>query len=120
MPYHIIVADDDNNVRSVLARIIQHIYADATVSAVADGGAAIAVYNQCGADLVVTNHVMSPMDGVTLIRMVRAQNTMVPIIATSSTPSARPEMLTAGATVFLTKIDAVNQLETLLPTLLPV
>jgi CheY-like chemotaxis protein len=120
MPYHIIVADDDSNVRTVLGRTIQHVYPHAAVSAVADGGAALALYNQSGAHLVVTNRVMSPIDGITLIRILRAQDAALPIIATSSTPSAQPEMLAAGATVFLTKIDAVNQLEMLLPTLLPV
>lgn len=120
MPYQIIVADDDNNLRTVLARIIQHVYGDATVLVVADGGAALALYDQAGADLVITSRMMTPIDGLTLIRTLRARNATVPIIATSSTPSAQPDMLAAGATMFLTKIDVVNQLETLLPTLLPV
>lgn len=119
MPYRIIVADDNANLRTVFARIIQHVYPTAMVLAVSDGSAALALYDQNNADLVVTNRTMTPVNGSALIRALRTRNATLPIVATSNTPSAQGEMIAAGATVFFTKIDAVNQLEALLPTLLP-
>jgi CheY-like chemotaxis protein len=120
MPYRIIIADDDADLRTVFSRITQRVYPDATVSAVADGDAALDLYAQHGADLLLADHVMAPVDGPTLIRTLRARGATLPIIATASTPSAQTDMLAAGATVFLIKLDAVDQLDTILPTLLPI
>lgn len=119
MPYRIIIADDDDDLRTVFRRITQRVYPTATIVTVANGDAALDQYAQHGADLLITNHVMTPVDGPTLIRTLRARGATLPIIATASTPSAQTDMLTAGATVFLIKLDAVDQLEALLPTLLP-
>ncbi len=120
MPFRIIIADADADLRAVFRRITQRIYPTATISAVADGDAALDLYAQHGADLLLADQVMTPMDGPTLIRALRARGATLPIIATASTPSAQPDMLAAGATVFLIKLDAVAQLEALLPTLLPI
>ena len=120
MPYRIILADDDADLRAVFGRITQRVYPTATVFTVANGDAALDLFAQHGADLLLTDHVMTPMDGPTLIRTLRTRGATLPIIATSSTPSAQTDMLAAGATVFLIKIDAVDQLEMILPTLLPV
>jgi len=120
MPYRIIIADDDADLRAVFSRITQRVYLDPTISAVADGDAALDLYAQHGADLLLADHVMVPVDGPTLIRTLRARGATLPIIATASTPSAQTGMLAAGATVFLIKLDAVDQLETILPTLLPI
>lgn len=120
MPYRIILADADADLRAVFRRITQRVYPAATLFTVADGDAALTLFAQHGADLLLTDQVMTPMDGPTLIRTLRARSATLPIIATASTPSAQTDMLAAGATVFLIKLDAVEQLETLLPTLLPV
>lgn len=120
MPYRIIIADDDADLRAVFSRITQRVYPTAVIVAVTNGDAALDLYAQHGADLLLTDHVMVPVDGPTLIRTLRARGATLPIIATSSTPSAQTDMLAAGATVFLIKINAVDQLEAILPTLLPV
>lgn len=120
MPYRIIIADDDADLRAVFRRITQRVYPAATVVTVADGDAALDLYARHGADLLITDQAMTPVDGATLIGTLRARGATLPIIATASTPSAQPAMLAAGATVFLIKLDAVNQLEAILPTLLPV
>jgi CheY-like chemotaxis protein len=120
MPYQIIIADDDADLRAVFRRITQRVYPAAIINTVADGDAALDLYAQHGADLLLAAQVMTPVDGPTLIRTLRAHGATLPIIATSSTPSAQTDMLAAGATVFLIKLDAVDQLEMILPTLLPV
>lgn len=120
MPYRIIIADDDADLRAVFGRITQRVYPDATIVTVANGDAALDQYAQHGADLLLADHVMTPVDGATLIRTLRARGATLPVIATASTPSAQTDMLAAGATIFLIKIDAVDQLEAILPTLLPI
>lgn len=119
MLYHILVAEADADVRTVLRRLVQLVYPAATVSAVANGQAALVVYTQRGADVVVIDHALAAPDALTLIRTLRAHNATLPIIALSGSPSAHTVLVTAGATHFLCKLDAVQQLTTVLPTLLP-
>ena len=117
--YHVIIADDDAGVRAVLSRIVQHIYPDATVSAVADGVAALHIYDQHGADLVVTNQTMPRMSGLNLIIALRTRNPSVPIIMVSGEVAQASAALAAGATRFLAKPFTRTHLVQVLSSVLP-
>jgi CheY-like chemotaxis protein len=82
--YHIIIADDDAAIRSIIARIIVHTYDPVTISAVPDGLDALLVYQQNGADLVITNNEMPVLSGLSLIERLRVLSATLPIIMISA------------------------------------
>src|SRR3712207_3950138 len=57
-PYHVIVADDDDGVRAFIARVVVRTYPAVTLSAVRDGLDALLLFDQRGADLLITNNDM--------------------------------------------------------------
>jgi CheY-like chemotaxis protein len=117
--YQVIVADDDASIRAVLAHIVQQTYPGATVSAVADGLAALHIYDQQGADLVLTNYMMPRMSGLDLIAALRARQVTLPIIMVSGEVAQAPAALAAGATLFLAKPFTRTQLVQVLMSVLP-
>ena len=117
--YHVLIADDDAGIRAVLVHIVQQTYPDATVSVVADGLAALHIYDQQGADLVVTNYMMPRMSGLQLIAALRARHATLPIIIVSGEGALAPAALAAGASQFLTKPFTRTQLVQALISVLP-
>src|SRR6266545_2179064 len=118
-PFHVIIADDDAAVRTVITRIVKRTYPAVIVSAVSDGMDALLVYDQQGADLVITNQTMRHLSGLDLIAALRARQATIPIILISGDSAHEQPALAAGATLFVAKpfnrIDLVQQLTRLLP-----
>jgi CheY-like chemotaxis protein len=110
LPYHIIIADDDDSITRLLVRVLTRIYPTAVLSTVGDGPDALAVYAQRGADLLITNNRMPTMSGLDLIRALRAGGATLPILMISGTAD-EPRAMAAGATQFLAKPFLVGQLE---------
>jgi CheY-like chemotaxis protein len=108
--YHVIVADDDAAIRSVIVRVIARIYPFATISEVADGLTALSIYQQHGADLVITNHQMPVMNGLILTERLCVLNSTLPIIMVSAHPIAEPLARAAGVTHFLLKPFSIAEL----------
>lgn len=52
-------------------------------------------------DVIVTDQTMARMDGVSLVRALRARSVLAPIIVTSLRPDIRNHALAAGATYFV-------------------
>ncbi len=52
-------------------------------------------------DLIVTNHKMTEMDGVTFVRKAREINELIPIIMVTAMENVAADALKAGATEFL-------------------
>jgi CheY-like chemotaxis protein len=115
----VLIADDDAGVRAVLVHIVQQTYPGATVSAVADGLAALHIYDRQGADLVLTNHTMPRMSGLGLITALRTRNPTMPIIMVSGEVAHASPAFAAGATQFLAKPFTRAQLVQLLISVLP-
>lgn len=100
----ILIAEDDDNVRSSLQEIL--VQAGYLVTAVCDGEEALRAYNKQDFSLIVTDWMMPKLDGIELIRRVRKINkTSPPIILLTaiSSPEARSHVLTCGANDFLPK-----------------
>src|SRR5262245_30261147 len=72
--YHVIIADDDAAIRSLIARIVARTYDPVTISEVPDGLDALLIYQQQGADLVITNQEMPALSGLSLIERLRVLN----------------------------------------------
>src|SRR5205814_6596996 len=79
-PLRFIIADDDQAICTVIARVIARTYSDAEIIVVSNGQAALREYEQHGANLILTDRNMPQMDGLALIRCIRAQDAAIPIV----------------------------------------
>jgi DNA-binding NtrC family response regulator len=116
--WHVIIADDDAAIRSLVARIVARTYALVTISVVPDGLDALLAYQQRGADLVITNYDMPVLSGLSLIEHLRAISATLPIIMISAHPTIEPQARALGVTHFLTKPFTITQLVYLLTSVL--
>ncbi|GAB4450347.1 MAG: hypothetical protein OHK0015_55590 [Chloroflexi bacterium OHK40] len=116
---HVIIADDDDSVRSLVARVVGRTYRSVQLSLVNDGADALQVFDQRGADLVITNNQMLTMHGMDLIHALRTRSATVPILMLSADRTIAGPALAAGATQFLLKPFRVPELRQTLLGLLP-
>jgi CheY-like chemotaxis protein len=79
----VLIVDDEPDLRFILRRIFER--AGHAVAEAGDGAAALTSVNQSRPDLVVTDMMMPVVDGVELIRRLRADPTTaaIPILAVS-------------------------------------
>ncbi|MEO7908879.1 MAG: response regulator [Roseiflexaceae bacterium] len=117
--YHVIIADDDAAIRSLIVRVIARTYDHVTTSAVPDGLDALLIYQQQGADLVITNQEMPILSGLSLIERLRVLSATLPIIMISAHPSVESRARAVGVTHFLLKPFPITQLVQLLTSILP-
>jgi CheY-like chemotaxis protein len=117
--YHVIIADDDAAVRSIVARVVTRTYAAVTISAVSDGFEAFNIYTQRGADLVITNYDMPVLSGLSLIERLRLLSATLPILMLSANPAIESLARARGVSEFLTKPFTIAQLVYLLTRVLP-
>ncbi|MCG8349145.1 MAG: response regulator [Chloroflexales bacterium] len=108
--YNFIIAEDDDAIRAVIARIVVQTYSRVSISAVKDGSEALIIFGQRGADFVITNYDMPIMNGLDLIRALRAREITVPILMVSSDALVEQQALAAGVSTFITKPFRVAQL----------
>jgi len=117
--YHVIIADDDAAIRALIARVVARTYDRVTISAVSDGRDAFLIYEQHGADLVITDQEMPILSGLKLIERLRARSATLPIIMVSAHPSLEPRARAVGVTHFLIKPFLISQLVQVLTRVLP-
>jgi CheY-like chemotaxis protein len=116
---HILIAEDHTPVRDLLTAIVARTYPNCTITAVTNGAEALAVYNERGADLLITDYAMPIMAGLALIQALRAQQAAVPIVVVSMDTSIAEAILNAGANRFLRKPFSLPELRQILIDLLP-
>lgn len=108
----ILTVDDSPSIRQMVGFTLRQ--AGHTVFEAADGQDALAKLRQRPADLIVTDLNMPNMDGIELIRQVRALPAcrFVPIIllTTESQPAKKLEARAAGATGWIVKPFTPEQL----------
>ena len=118
--HHIIIADDTDSVRGLVARIVARMYPAVRISAVTDGQDALDIFQSEGADLLITNNDMPRLNGIALVQHVRAISATLPIIMISGNTSLAPAASAAGVTRFVAKPFTLGQLTQVLAQLLPV
>ena len=105
MAKHVLTVDDSKTMRDMVAYTLRS--AGFKVSEAEDGQNALQVLRSVSVDLVITDLNMPKMDGVGLIRALRAdaKHRTVPILmlTTESDPAKKNEGRTAGATGWLVK-----------------
>ncbi len=108
---HILLADDNADMRDYIQRLLQGAY---TVQTVADGRAALTAIQTRLPDLVLTDVMMPKMDGFELLRWLRSNATTqeIPIILLSARAGeeSRIEGLEAGADDYLIKPFSAREL----------
>lgn len=118
--YHIIIADDTDSVRGLVARVVARTYPAVRISAVTDGQDAFDIFQSEGAHLLITNNDMPRLDGIALVQHVRAINATLPIIMISGNAAMFSAAMVAGVTSFVGKPFTVGQLTQELTKLLPI
>jgi len=110
MKPRILIVDDEARMASVVAMALSR--AGYECEACAGGEAALAALETRGADVVVTDWKMPEMDGIQLLRRLRARRPVVPVIlitAFASVPSAVAAMR-EGAFDYVTKPFSIDEL----------
>jgi len=116
--YHVIIADDDAAIRALIARVVARTYDRVMISAVPDGLDALGIYQQHGADLVITNQEMPVLSGLRLIERLRLLSPILPIIMVSAHQGIESQARAVGVTHFLLKPFFIAQLVELLTSVL--
>jgi CheY-like chemotaxis protein len=97
----VLIADDEESVRQVLAAFFEKTYADRgyVVETVADGLAAIDAVRRAAPALVLLDIEMPGVDGVTALRAIRRMQPRVPVIMVTGNESRRTaaEVMALGA-----------------------
>lgn len=116
---HIIVAQNQALLSVLIELTIQQTYPTARVSTVMDGQEVLRIYEQTGADLIITDELSPIVNGFDLARNLRAQGATLPIIVLAEEICAEKEAYEAGVTLFLRKPGLTNLLPLVLHRLLP-
>ena len=116
---HIVIADDEDDVREFLLRAVRRYAPEAEVTAVGNGAAALEVMRQRGCDLLITDHRMPLMTGLELLQAVRTVQPLLPVVIISADVTAETAAVEAGATAFLYKPLTIIQIRQIVETWLP-
>src|SRR5436190_10923431 len=117
---HVIIAEDDESIRVLIARVVRHTYPLVTITAVTNGIEALLVYDQQGADLLITNQDMPGLSGLSLIEALRVlRQATLPILMVSAYAALEARAVALGANEFLVKPFMLLQLTEALTKLLP-
>src|ERR1700737_1885023 len=114
MADRVLVVDDEQNLRKILAATLQREGYEVTVCA--DGEQALAALGRDGADVGVTDLVMPKMDGLSLLRRVVVSHPDVPVIVVTAhgRVDSAVEAMKAGAFDFVTKPFEHAELKTII------
>ena len=116
---HIIVADDEPLIRYCVAGIARRCFPSAAISAVNDGHVALQLYEQCGADLLITDNNMPRLGGLDLVRILRSRQATIPILMLSADGKVAESAYAAGVTRFMKKDLGMGNLAQAVADLLP-
>ena len=113
--YQFIIVEDDEDMRRFLRRQISQCFESAKVFEATNGQEALKLYESHGADLMIIDHHIPLLDGLSLVRFLRAQGVTIPLVLTSHNPDVEKLSTSAGASRFMDKSSLLDSLESLLP-----
>jgi two-component system response regulator RpfG len=109
----VLIVDDESTGRTILAKIIQQAEEDVVVESFDNPLQALQWLDNNHPDLIITDYRMPDINGVEMIRKIRArpacQDIPIMMITVVSERSVRYDALEAGATAFLTR--PIDQIE---------
>jgi CheY-like chemotaxis protein len=115
---HILVVEDDVNVRTFLIRALARIKPGARISEAENGAEALQLFNATQCDLIISDHRMPIMSGLDLLIATR-RNSAVPFIMISADAEVGQRAVAAGVNVFLGKPIDLSMLRAAVLDLLP-
>lgn len=118
MPYHILIAEDEEDVLNFLVRALGRIKSGARVSAARNGAEALQLFQAEGCDLLISDHRMPLMSGLDLLIAVR-RISHVPFIMVSADTLVGDRATEMGVTMFLDKPLSLHTLRTAVLGVLP-
>jgi CheY-like chemotaxis protein len=101
---HLVIVDDDDQIRSMVHDLAQEVLPSAHI---VDCHSCFEALHQIKAgivDLLITNCHMPDMDGPTMVRKIREQKSLIPIIMVSGSDDARELGEEAGIDRFVPKV----------------
>jgi DNA-binding response OmpR family regulator len=116
---HIVIAEHDDDVRTLLEQVVLHTYPFATISSVADGVAALGTFRQKGARLLLIDAELPQQTGLDVVRELRSFDDTVPIIVLSVDDMVAKQALSIGATFFVAKPFGMSEMMQTLLEVLP-
>lgn len=109
MPVHMLVVDDEENIRAALQRWFEA--SGFTVDAAPDGADAVQMCSVTPYDIVTMDLEMPRMDGIDAIAAIRRVRPGVPIVVLTGFLGRAEEALRHGATKILAKPLSLRKLE---------
>ncbi|KPV53817.1 hypothetical protein SE17_07385 [Kouleothrix aurantiaca] len=116
---HIIIAEDEDDVREFLTRAIQRAAPAAKISAATDGSEALAIVLERGCDLIISDQRMPYMTGVELLNAVREHGYTFPFIIISADVTVEQMLQDAGVSAFFYKPLSMRQIREIVEAWLP-
>ncbi|HEU5080721.1 MAG TPA: response regulator [Opitutaceae bacterium] len=100
--HRILIVDDDPDSLFLTQNVLAHRISPCEFSTCNSAEAALQYFDRGQTfDVIVTDQTMARMDGVSLVRALRARGVSTPIIVTSLRPDIRDRALAAGASHFV-------------------
>lgn len=97
----VLVVDDDPNGRFLTIHRLRREFPTLSIVEAENANIALDTVNQTAIDAVITDNGIGLMDGVTMIRELRARHFAKPIIMASMNPTLERKALAAGANAFV-------------------
>jgi two-component system chemotaxis response regulator CheY len=101
-----LIVDDSKAMRMIVTRVLRQAgYGDSIIREAADGVEALAAVREERPDLVLSDWNMPEMNGIDLLRNLRAEECDVPFgfVTSESTPEMREQAIEAGAQFLVAK-----------------
>lgn len=110
MPGHLLIVDDEENLRSMLAAALRHHGFD--ITAVDNGRDALATLPEVEPDLVVLDVMMPDLDGFEVCRRMRADGNRTPVVFLTARDDTEDKVrgLTLGGDDYLQKPFSLDEL----------
>lgn len=115
---HILIADDDQNIRMLLVRLIQNVAPNAVVVRAQNGIEALSALQHYAFALIITDYHMPGASALDILSAARAYDHTVPVVVISARPQVEASVLAAGATAFFAKPFEIEPFSVLVQQLL--
>jgi len=110
----VIVADDKEEIRSILVRIIMGYRPNIEIDQVSDGEDLVNKIRENGYCVVFTDNSMLKVNGIEAIRQIRGFNKEIPIYMMSGDFLVEHDALASGANGYIAKPFNLNDIKTVL------